>query len=591
VAASTSIEMHLISGAAQRNTVGNITAQSLRPIAVVPGSADARVAQARAELAVRLDAIAFAQDNNQQEHLERRYLDWAANVHAARQEVFGGDYVLGEDMKTQWLQRSLPSAVFEAGRGMLSSMSRSPVRNALVARLSPRSGTPRQPGELATGVDALLAGGAGGGVGSFLSEKTLLAAMDDQARRRNLPEMKLVKPTVLAPNPSPVQLVVQADAQGTLVKQYYQPATADALPEGHEGLAAVPTRPSLLDQAGRARWQIGFAQGLSAEKHIGALVQPLLTGTSNTIRRGLSTAEQLLAPSTVLGSSMLASGLAGFITKLVLHAARGTPYLDQVEVDGLLGRPVRLNRHVPQGRGKGADMASWQDIGQLPDAAWETLRDTLTLLSQVLLHPSWGSAGDLGFRNMLPNMGASVAAPGYAVLLAQILRGGSTNSQPGEGPQSPANLLQQFTQSAINDLVWPALREVMSYMKAEDAKAALERRHTGDLAQLQNDKAGVLLQLAHALEALRRLLPRPAQRRQPAFANWVSRVEALAKAPVQALNADDLRVMRNDLDLDPPEAAGLTQAVVQSIDQLLELLAKVEHIDTEINPQQQISAE
>jgi hypothetical protein len=570
-------------------------------------AARARLTRARADLVAGLRDIPFADAPDpemdflgQQRELEARYLDWAAEVHAARQQVFGSDYELGSSMKSHWSEGLLHGS-FEGLRGMLSSMSRSPFRNALVTIFSPRPDGQQRSGELGTGADALVVGGVGGGTGSFFYEMTLQKALDKRAREGNLPQMEPVDPKLLVPDAPPVKLVIRT-VNGRRVKQYYEPATVDSPAQGHEGLDAVSSRPLLQHQAEKSQWWRGFWAGFRDEKHLGSLVQPLTTGTTNATRRLLSSAPALLDAASVYGRSAAASGLAAFATKFALQAAKGAPYLGQARVDGLLGETVWLNQYTPVGRGGAGELATWSDALtlKLPKAAFDTVCESATLLGKTGWDPSLGLLGDWGIRHVLPNIATSLSAPGYAILLAQIFRGGNTDSQPGEDVHSLANLAQQFMQSAVNDLTWPLYRDLMSKMKT-DPLAARKLRLAVKASGLQNEKgarqrsfateqarlpallnaAGRVARLPPQLERVRlmRQLSDRAREPRPLTAPELEPVRDLLRP--RLTRAKPAR-LRHAAPARTPHSA--EEALLQTLDHMLGLLDEINEFDQKLGP-------
>ncbi|HEX6705621.1 MAG TPA: hypothetical protein VF169_12735 [Albitalea sp.] len=435
-------------------------------------------------------------DLSQQHAWQHRFVDWRADVLLVQRREYGDDYQLGEDMSPRYAE-GLLNALFEALCGLFSSSLRSPPRNAAATAFAPKpskdpNAPPERPlGELAFDIDAMVIGGGVGGTGSFIAEKILLPALAEVAARHNLPKMKAVNMAALCPTPPKgvPRLIVREGPDGRRVKRFYVPTGTEPA-QGRSGLGKVPTEQEVRDEAERQQWWIDFVCKALEEDNLGALFgAPVVTGVANAARRRAMTEEALNAWDAVLGTSMLASGGAGAVSKFVLNAMKCTPYVSQTWVDDLVGGRQRLNKFVPVGRGGSGEMAKWRDMktGLIP-AAGEATVEAAKLLIELFRHNPTLLTMDWFFRHVLPNVAVSIAAPGYGGFLAQAARLGSFDPLPGENVHSWSNIVQQFGASFFNDLTWKVLQNLMAIFKADLVKYR-EARLTIEAERLRDDRA------------------------------------------------------------------------------------------------------
>lgn len=399
-----------------------------------------------------------------QEALEARYVDWAAGVLQARERAFGhGRYAIDSDRKVSVGEAVLP-ALYDGVRQFLSSSSRSPVASALATAVGPRfsghdsAGARVNQGELNNSYDPALIGGSVGGATALAMDSTLLTAMDRRARLANFPQFKPVDLKALVPDPGPVQLRI---VNGK--KDYFEPLTSNT---GPGASPADPTLVGLQEEAEQKRRKLTTAQEMLQGHGWGLLAQPLVTGAANVLRRYLMPAQSLLQAGPVAAGSVLASGTAGGITRFGLGLLKAPAYAD---VDNLVGGRQRVNLFSTQLPQPDVRAATWSDIGNLPRHAGETLVEA-GLLAKHYLAGAWRSnalvpsardvrdrVGDIAHA-VASNTLAAVFSTATGPLLAQLMRNGASAALPGESPQSPAYLLQQFGQSATNDFVWQTAR-------------------------------------------------------------------------------------------------------------------------------------
>jgi hypothetical protein len=402
--------------------------------------------------------------------MEAQYIDWAATVLEAREKAFGsGGYVLQQDRNIALGEAVLP-AMYDGVRQFISSMSRSPLRNAVATLLAPRSGTDASgqklnAGELSNNYDPSLIGGLAGAATAYAVDTALLSAMDRRARLANFPEFKPVDLKALVPDPAPVQLRIVGDT-----KEYWRPlqdeltAPNAAAPAGQD----TPSMAALTDKTETQRKLLSDVQDMLEAKQWGMLAQPMLAGAFNVLRRATSSAKSLLQPGPVLAHSLWASGLGGASTKLTLGLAKSAAFAD---IDNLVGGRQRVNLFATKVANPEVRPAGLSDYRGLPMHAWEVVKETASLAAHFAAGP-WRDSGSLIpsreavqarvgdiARTVVSNVFASALATGTGPLVAQILRGGAAAPLAGESPQSGAYLLQQAAQSATNDFVWQASRE------------------------------------------------------------------------------------------------------------------------------------
>jgi hypothetical protein len=435
--------------------------------------------------------------------MQGEYIDWAAKVLESREKAFGpGGYSLDQNRSIAFGEAALP-ALYDGVRQFFSSMSRSPLRNAVATLVGPRfagtdaSGQRLNAGELNNNYDPSLAGGVAGAATAYAVDTALLSAMDRRARLANFPEFKPVDLKVLVPDPAPVQLRM---VNGR--KEFWRPlqdesGASQAAAPGEQGM---PSMAALKDKAETRRKLLTDLQDILESKQWGLLAQPMLAGGANVLRRAKLSKEALLRPLPVLGHSMWASGMGGAAAKLSLGLAKSVAWAD---VDNLVGGKQRVNLFATQVADPNVRPAGLADYRGLPGHAWQVAKETASLATHLAAGP-WRSSGsripsreavqarigDLA-RTVVSNVFASVFSTATGPLVAQILRNGASAPLPGESPQSSAYLLQQAAQSATNDFVWQASREALRG-GAYNLGASLDR--------WRDDKQARSLRAAHAAQ-------------------------------------------------------------------------------------------
>jgi len=452
--------------------------------------------------------------------MEALYVDWAAKVLEAREKAFGsGSYALGQDRSIALGEAALP-AMYDGARQFISSISRSPVRNAVATWLGPHragtdaSGQRLNAGELNNNYDPALAGGVAGAATAHAVDTALLSAMDRRARLANFPEFKAVDLKALVPDPAPVQLRM---VQGR--KEYWrprqdEPGALDAAAPAGQG---TPSMAALKDKAEGRRKLLSDVQDMLEAKQWGMLAQPVLAGAFNVLRRASIPKEALLLPLPVLGHSMWASGLGGASAKLTLGLAKSAAWAD---VDNLVGGRQRVNLFATKVANPDVRPAALSDIRGLPGHAWEVTKEAASLAAHFTAGP-WRESGTLVpsreavqarvgdvARTVVSNVLASVLSTATGPLVAQILRNGASAPLTGESARSGAYLLQQAAQSATNDFVWQASKEALRG-GAYNLGASLDRWRDNKQAQwlntahvAQNELPGLATRLQRVADTL-----------------------------------------------------------------------------------------
>jgi len=441
---------------------------------------------------------------DEQRAMEGEYIDAMAAALQARRTAFGGEgrYEPGEDMKAPYQEAVLP-AVYEAVRQFISSGSRSPARNSIIAKIGPRSGpNGERLGEMAFQIDAATISGAVAGVPAYLADAWLLQALSRRAKLSNFPEMKAVDLKALVPDPSPVQLRLVGPGKA---KSYWRPAA-------HEPASGAardqPTMTELKNEAASRRESIEKWQKRLDGQGLFSWFQPGMAGAFNVLRRAVSSNQALIQPLPVFLGSVVASSSAGAASKFTLGMAKAAPGLAQVEIDDLLGGRQKANLFAVKAPDADRPAAGWADIRRLPQFVGEVASETGSLAA-TSLRPSvrdrFSQATDL-LRTSLANATASVVSQAVGPLFASFMRGGQGAPLPSESLRSSAFLVQQFAQSSMNDYEWNSSKDKMKsdahnlageLDRARDSKQhallrAGDRARTQILAKIQTLRLGAL---------------------------------------------------------------------------------------------------
>jgi hypothetical protein len=433
-------------------------------------SASAGVAEnassARERLLLRLDNMPFdthqTVNADQQAAWQDEYLTWATSVLERREAAFGPEarYELHSNMSVDVAGAMLP-AVYDAARSFISSTSRSPVSNTVTNAL----GTA---GEFTNTYDPAVIGGIAGGLAVYAVDRTLLGAMDRLSWLANMPSLKPVDIDALIPEPCTVQLRL-SNRGGVTYKRFERVAT-DAEPRVATHDASPNTSLAALRRTSAERREaVGAWQSVLNGRSGASLVHPTFTGLTNMGRRAWLPESALFDTGQLLGASALASGTAAAASRLALGIARSLPWVAQTHVDDLLGGTQRVNLFVSTRRDADARAAGFASIVSLPRYLIPLARETVSLGLHAIpipfLHRSWKDLGAQGLdmtRHAFSNACASVFSVSVGSMVAQLARNGSLTALPGEAHNSPAALLQQFTQSAASDHIWEVFKANLS---------------------------------------------------------------------------------------------------------------------------------
>ncbi|WP_439391200.1 hypothetical protein [Ideonella sp. YS5] len=416
--------------------------------------------------------------------LEAEYITWAAGVAEKRQAAFGaGHYSIGGDHQKNFGEAVLP-AVYDFARQFISSSSRSPVRNAVATEFAPNytqvAGQRVNVGEFSNGWDSSVVGGALGGVTAHAVDSTLLTAMDREAKKANMPQLKPVDLKALVPDPGDVQLSI---VEGK--KVYWRP-TDDVHADLESGAGAAvghPSKTQLQEEVKVRRQALASVQDGLEAKNWGLFAQPMVTGAFNVLRRVVMPASSLLQPGPVFIGSVVASGTAGAVTKLGLGLLKPTA---QADVDNLVGGQQHVKLFATKVPDASLEPARFSDIGHLPGRAKAVLGETAALGAHFLAGAwrdsgSWVPSRDASLarigdvmRSVTANTLASVLSTATGPLVASVARQGLTVPAAGEAKDSGAYLLQQAATSATNDYVWQASKEAHKN-SAFDLAGSLDR--------------------------------------------------------------------------------------------------------------------
>lgn len=518
-----------------------------------------------------LQQLTFPPDLSPQEHLdqaelEQEYAKWMAEqVIRPRRAAFGeGRYELGKDMKAPGSESLLPAA-YQAARQFLSSSSRSPVRNALVVSLAPKQtlnpSASGARGELfQNNYDPAVIGGAVGGMTAYIAD-TVLTSMDRRSKVANMPQTKAVDVKALVPDPGPVVLRIEGG-----FKRYIR-----------VGSKGAPAAADLKEQAAVCRNALERRQQILSGKAEGIMIQPVFSGTTNALRRVVSSDADLLQPARVFIGSILASGTGGALAKGVFELLKGTPVVSQSNIDNYAGGTQRLNLFKVEPPDKKERPAGLQDLPRLPAFAFDVAKETGAMFARAATpgNPSdfvqW--LLDVGWRHGLGNIFASVASPAVGTSVAQIIRN-LRPAQPDESLRSSAYILQQFGQSGTNDLFWQMFKDTA---KAYDLGGALDRRRDSKSAQLKVEIRAAATQLKEAASS--------AIARSPSVA-WPSSSQ-LPDALIRA--ADSLAKVQRFLPSDIEDTPALLRSYAAGwpshVREAIERLSALEESDQEVSLQ------
>lgn len=395
----------------------------------------------------------------QQEALEARYLDRAAQIAERREKAFGTTqpYQVGRPMRTQVREGLLPAA-YQGFQSFVTSAFRSPSGGAL--------GLSVQDNRNFFPIDQALTTSLLQGFMAYVAAEAM-TAVNNRATLSNMPK------------------VARNNFDGLFYQQEIQPDTVLLVVNGRtkEYMRADDPRArsaeAQAEQVGRKLSSIKLRQDLLDGKSFAFAAVPLMTGGFNTLRRFLSSAAVLASPLPLFVTSALASGSASGVVKLGLEVGKTAA---QVEIDDLMGGRQSVNLFRLSRPHADIEPLRWADARRLHGFLAETARESLALAkeaSRTWLH----SAADLSYRYILVNGIANMSGVGIGGMMGQVFRPERRfGPMPGESPHSRANIAAQMVQSTFGDAIWRGLKEVMKGREL-DTNASLKLRRGARMAE------------------------------------------------------------------------------------------------------------
>ena len=485
------------------------------------------------------------QNADEQRALKQLYIKENAPIEAAWSVLFGSRFKPGESMQAPFAEGSI-NAAFESSRGGISSFTRSPARNGSATEWRPR------PGDQLTFdsvhlVDALAAGGAIGGLGSYTFEKAIEPSMLEQAAKSNLPMLVPVPPELLAPTPGRVRQTNWRSEDGTRIVRFHIAGLKnDEAGRFEDGLPGpAPHLPKLDSDTQQKRESIATWQQAWNAEHYAALLQPFLTACLNSLQPELLSEAARDQGGSVFAVSAFGSALAGALAAGALNLAKGTPYFGQVRVNDAMGQPQWLNMYVVAGRNpdSNAELARWRDVLGMPMAALKTTGNTLLEVAkfpkEFVLDPLH-TVPDLLMRHELPNVFVGVAATAAAEkalepLVEAIKRGDLKHLE------SFVTRARYGLASGLNDYLWPIMRDKMNGLKAKTDVRRKERQDikAADRTRLEANRDRIEAQLLEQQLRLPPLLRATAdaslQAQDRTFLDRIAMTERLRREDAQRL--------------------------------------------------------
>ena len=437
---------------------------------------------ARQRLQEVLDGMQLdpTQNADEQLHLKRLYIKENAPIEAAWRVLFGSRFVPGQAMKAPFAEGSI-NAAFEFTRGGISSFTRSPARNGAATEWRPRPGDQLTVDSVHL-VDALAAGGAIGGIGSYTFEKAIEPSMLEQAAKSNLPMLVPVPPELLAPTPGRVRQTSWRAEDGTRIVRFHiaglKNDEAGRFEDGLPGTA--PHLPKLDSDTQQKRESIATWQQAWSGEHYAALLQPFLTACLNSLQPELLSEAARDHSGSVFAVSAFGSALAGALAAGSLNLAKAMPYFGQVRVNDAMGQPQWLNMYVVAGRNPepSAELARWRDVLHVPAAVAKTTGNTMVgvaKMSRDLVLDPLHTVPDLLMRHVLPNVLVGVAATAAAEKalgpLVEAVKNGDLKYLEYFVTRASYGL-----PSGLNDYMWPMMRDKMNPLKAKTDVRRKERQ-------------------------------------------------------------------------------------------------------------------
>ena len=400
------------------------------------------------DLRAYLRAIPFADsiDRREQEALEEEYAVWATAQLKRRQQAFGpANYQLGSDMKPTGSDVFLPLA-FDFSTSFLRSAVRSPVGMSTRQWLSPKDQT-----------DPLLfptiVGGMVAGASTFLISNFVTQALERRAHLANLPRFIAIDPTVLAPDPGPVQLEMTEDGKKRYIKNPMTSTMAEP--------ATFLRQEQRSEEAESLRDHITHQQTLLGDKHwINVLAKPGYDSVFAMIRRFISTPTVQEGPG-FLGVAMVTNGLSGGLYKSTLELSKAFSATGQIEVPDLVGGTQRVNLFQLTPPNPDAPTPQWSDAKQLPRYLWHSVQESGALLAQSVKTPFnvLTSASQLFIHNMFGNAMSALTSKSACQYIASYLSG----QQKSASHSHLTEYAETASQSFISDCVWNLWKNQMGH--------------------------------------------------------------------------------------------------------------------------------
>lgn len=438
--------------------------------------------------------------------MEKEYATCACALLERRERLYGDTpggsaYRLDQQMSVEIKAGLLPMA-FDGLRQFWIGAGRAPTRNAVVTRFAPGPNQSRH-SEINNALDATLAGGAAAGCTAWLAE-AWVSAIDRRAKLSNFPTLQPVDMKVLLPEPFPVQLQISTLDDGTKVKSYWRPCS-DAYPNG----LAIPDASSERTLAGlqciRAgeRAALVSRQNMLEGKSYSAFLDPTIVGAANVLRRVVSSPPILSSPFSVFLTTVVASGVGGAASRMMLAMGKSVPRVSQAEIDNLIGGKQRINLFKLARPDPTKAPVGWSDLRTLPRFVGEVWRE----FGDLLMHGRTAKQAAAQFwdafgRTIGSSALISVACQGTGNVFGQVARKNSPGPTPDESVHSGGSLLDQFGLSGFNVLGYQAMRALMGPLQG-DLGVTLDHRRAVERARHIEISERTRVKVLHSISLLR----------------------------------------------------------------------------------------
>jgi hypothetical protein len=365
----------------------------------------------------------------EQKKMEAEHIHWAAQALLAQREVFGPDYSPIENMRTE-VATGLGCALYKACTGALSAMSRTPWTNAVAISNFLKK-------RFLFEYDLNAAAGAIGGVPAYFGREIIIKSLDNSAKKFNFKSMEDINLESFFPEPCGISISTKKEIKiysYTDIKNY---------------------KTDVNKNAERKNNTFDRQKNNSGDGFVPAHMQGTISGGLYGLARLASTKEQIENDLTTLATSMLASGLEGFLTHGIFGVAKITAFKGQAHVDNLNGGMHRINIHQSRVPNPELPTPTWADVGRVvlhsgsEGAAFiahsfDIRRGRHALINQFV---------DV-VRHAFGNAYARLAAKGSGVLVGALSRNNNLNALPNESIHSLGYLSATFTQGLYGDASW-----------------------------------------------------------------------------------------------------------------------------------------